>query len=140
MNKEALQEQRIASAGVDSTVGESSPTLPKEKPEEAYESLGLKIQQLPVDDASGSGLIPPFMHAEFHVDNLVATNNVEEHQFIPSFIQSPLHRNHDDNSELKSLSALRNSSDEDLCFSLQLGDREPKRQRTEPTFSNGSPK
>ncbi|KAH7654494.1 Peptidase S1 PA clan protein [Dioscorea alata] len=139
--EEALQEQRIASAGVDSTVGESSPTLPKEKPEEAYESLGLKIQQLPVDDASGSGLIPPFTHAEFHVDNLVATNNVEEHQFIPSFIQSPLHRNHDDNSsELKSLSALRNSSDEDLCFSLQLGDREPKRQRTEPTFSNGSPK
>ncbi|RRT56712.1 hypothetical protein B296_00047691 [Ensete ventricosum] len=57
-------------------------------------------------------------------------NNVEEHQFIPNLISmSPMHHR-EENLERKNLSAPTNLSDEDLCVSLQLGDREPKRQRS----------
>jgi len=121
-------------AAVDSTVGESSPnlcTLPKENTEEIYEPLGINIEELPLDLPSGSGSNPPpFTTMDFQVDAAVKVNNkVEEHSFIS---MSPVHRCQEENSELKSLSPLRNAAEEDLCVSLQLGEREPKRQRSEP--------
>ncbi|KAG1365079.1 putative protein NARROW LEAF 1 [Cocos nucifera] len=143
--QDALQEQRIAlAAAVNSAVGESSPTvgtIPNEKIDEIYEPLGLNIQQFPPEGASGSAMNPPFTHGEFPVDTREAANNVEEHQFISNFISmSPMHRNKENNPELKNLSELRNSTDEDLSVSLHLGDREPKRPRSDPTLSLDSPK
>lgn len=141
--QEAIQEQRmVLAAAVDSTVGESSPnlcTLTKENTEEIYEPLGINIEELPRDGASGSGSNPTaFTHMDFQVDAVELNNKVEEHSFIS---MSPVHRNHEDNAELKSLSALRNSTEEeDLYVSLRLGDREPKRQRSEPSDNNNSPK
>ncbi|KAJ6843525.1 uncharacterized protein M6B38_295535 [Iris pallida] len=141
--QEALQEQRIAlMAAVDSTVGESSPnlcTLQKEKTEEIYQPLGLNIEQLPCDGASGSGLNPsPFTNVEFQVDTVEGNNKVEEHSFIS---MSPVHRNQEDTPELKNLLTLRNSPDEDdLCVSLHLGDRESKRKRLEPADDVNWPK
>ncbi|KAF8412709.1 hypothetical protein HHK36_000677 [Tetracentron sinense] len=126
-------------------VGESSPadrTLHKDKSEEIFKPLAFNIQQIPVEGGSGTGLNPPFTHSEFHVeDGVEATPNVE-HQFIPSFLsRSPMHQNNQqDNLESKNLSALRNGSDEDLCVSLQLGDREPKRKRSDSTFDIEEPK
>ncbi|KAJ8627698.1 hypothetical protein MRB53_021005 [Persea americana] len=70
--QEAMQEQRSASAAiVGSTAGESSPEegmLLKDKTREIYEPMGLNIQQLPMEGASGIGLSPPFTHANFHVN------------------------------------------------------------------------
>lgn len=131
----------LAAAG-DSTVGESSPnlrTLPKENTVEIYQPLGINIEELPRDGASGSGSNPPaFAHMEFQMDAVEVNNKVEEHSFIS---MSPVHRNQEDNPELKSLSTLRTSEDEeDLCVSLRLGDREPKRQRSEPPGSSDLPK
>lgn len=133
--QEALREQRTAlAAAVDSTVGESHPTV------DTLQPVGIDIQQLPLEGPSGSetnrSVIP-----EFQVDKVEVPANVEELQFIPNFIgMSPLHRDQEDNPELKSLSALRNSSEEDICVSLHLGDRQPKRQRTDPTVASDSPK
>ncbi|KAF8408617.1 hypothetical protein HHK36_004680 [Tetracentron sinense] len=141
----AVQEQRTASAApVDSLVGESSPadgTPPKDK-EDNFEPLGFNIQQIPVDGGSGPDLNPPFVHTEFHVEDGVHADLNVEHQFIPNLIGlSPVHQNHQqDNPELGNLSALRNGSDEDLCVSLQLGDCEPKRRRSDPSFSIEEPK
>ncbi|XP_058072058.1 protein NARROW LEAF 1 isoform X2 [Magnolia sinica] len=139
--EEAMQEQRSASAAaIDSTVGESSPaegTLLKDRTEEIYEPLGFNLQHIPMEVASGSGINPPFMHAEFHTDGVDTAANVE-HQFIPSFTggcTSPMHQDHHQgNPKSNNLSALRNTSEEDLCVSLHLGEREPKRQCSEPTF------
>lgn len=118
--EEAVRKQRRGlRAGFASTVGESSPierTLSKDKNEEIYEAPGLNIPQLPLGN----------------VDVVEGANNVEEHQFIPNFNVSPVHHNQEDNHELRTLSALRDSSDEDLCISLHLGSREPKRQRSDP--------
>ncbi|KAI3509659.1 hypothetical protein L1887_25108 [Cichorium endivia] len=57
-----------------------------------------------------------------------------EHQFIPSFNeQSPLHRNERRcRMESENWSALKSGTDEDLGFSLHLGDNEPKRMRSDP--------
>ena len=127
-------------AAVDSTVGESSPnlcTLPKEN---TYEPLGINIEELPRDGPSGSGSNPPpFTNMDFHVDVPIEVNNkVEEHSFIS---MSPVHRSQGENPELKSLSTLRNvAEEEDICVSLRLGDREPKRQRSEPAGNSDSPK
>ncbi|XP_074563424.1 protein NARROW LEAF 1-like [Curcuma longa] len=117
--QDALQEQRFAlAAAINSTVGESSPTvctLPNEKIDEIYEPIGV----------------------EFQVDTVEVANNVEEHQFIPNFISmSPVRRDQEDGPERKNLSSLVNSSDEDHFVSLHLGgDREHKRQRSEPALS-----
>ncbi|KAA8544795.1 hypothetical protein F0562_019501 [Nyssa sinensis] len=68
----ALQEQRNASAaGIDSTVGESSPPdrMPlKDKIDINTEPLGLTIQQVPIEGESHQGLTPPFMHDEFRIE------------------------------------------------------------------------
>jgi len=122
-----------------STIEESSPSEGgariEERNEEISEPLGFNIQQLPLDGASGSGLQQD-ASGDFHVGTSAkAVKNVEEHQFIPS---SPIHCNQEDNSthEARNPSALWNSSDEDLSFSLQLGDREPKRQRSDPIIED----
>ncbi|KAI0507236.1 hypothetical protein KFK09_013358 [Dendrobium nobile] len=138
--QEALQEQKLALvAAVDSTVGESSLTignLPNDKADDIYKPLGINIV-----DAAGSGINNCYKQLEFQVDIVDTVKNVEEHQFITSFAgASPLHKNQEDNPEQKTLSALRNSSEEDVCVSLHLGDREPKRQRSEPAFTIDSPK
>lgn len=133
-----MQEQRSGSAAiVGSTAGESSPeegTLLKDKTKEIYEPLGLNIQQLPMEGASGTELNPPFTHAEFHVDSVNASN-VEEHQFIPNLIgMSPIHQEHGNNPGSNCLSTLRDAPEE-VCVSLQLGERDFKRQCSDSTFS-----
>ncbi|KAK9133920.1 hypothetical protein Scep_013448 [Stephania cephalantha] len=136
----AIQEQRNASAAAgDSTVGESSPVegvLPKDEKKD-IEPLGFNIEQMPVEGGSAAETNPLFIHSEFKLDDTVEAVPNVEHQFLPNHVdRSPLHRNIiQENEELKSLSALRNSSEEDLCFSLQLGDREPKRKRLDSTYS-----
>ncbi|KAJ4976068.1 hypothetical protein NE237_001174 [Protea cynaroides] len=144
---EAVQEQKNASAaGVDSTFGESSPAAegiqPKDKTEGMFEPLGFKIQHIPVEDGPCAEGNPHLAPSEFHIeDGIEALPNVE-HQFIPNLIgHSPIHQNdHQDRPESKNLSALRNGSDEDLCVSLQLGDREPKRKRSECIIDLEEPK
>ncbi|CAA6658073.1 unnamed protein product [Spirodela intermedia] len=130
--QEAIQDQRNAMAGaIDSIVGESSQaeeTPTTEKPGDIFEPLGFNIQKISVDGASGSETNACFARTEYHMDGIDVVTNVEEHQFIPN---SPIHRNQEENSELRSLSTLRDASDEDLCFALHLGDRGHKRQRSD---------
>ncbi|XP_042518782.1 protein NARROW LEAF 1-like [Macadamia integrifolia] len=144
----AVLEQKNASAGgVDSTVGESSPAegtqpQPKDKTGEIFEPLGFNIQHIPVDDGPCAEANPHLAPSEFHIeDGIKALPNVE-HQFIPNLIgHSPVHQNdQQDRPESKNLSALRNGSDDDLCVSLQLGDREPKRRRCECKIDLEEPK
>ncbi|KAI5569771.1 hypothetical protein POPTR_012G121700v4 [Populus trichocarpa] len=130
-----VQDQRNASApAIDSTVGESSPLdrVPsKEKIEENFEPINLNMQQGVVKGESQQGQSPLFIGPEFHIeDGAEAAPNVE-HQFIPSFSgQSLMHDNKpQETPELKNLSALRSDSDEEMCFSLQLGKPEPKRRK-----------
>ncbi|XP_057511862.1 protein NARROW LEAF 1-like [Actinidia eriantha] len=130
----ALQEQINASAaGMDSTVGESSPTdrVLKDKTDENFEPLGLNIQQVPIEVEPGHGLTPPFVHGEFHIECGTESAPNIEHQFIPSFAGSSSLRekNQRENAESKTLALLRNGSDEELSVSLQLGEPEPKRRK-----------
>ena len=134
----AVQDQRAASGtAVGSTVGDSSPpdiTLPKDK----VEPLGLHIQQVPLEDgAVGPDMNSSPIETEFDLEDKVKVGPSVEHQFISSFIgRSPLHRNDQrDRAASENLSALRVDSDEDLCVSLQLGDNEPKRRRSDPPTS-----
>jgi hypothetical protein len=70
-------------------------------------------------------------HNEFHVDTVEGINNVEERQFIPNLIgMSPMRETQEGNGELDNLAELENSPD-DICFSLHLGEREPKRLRSD---------
>ncbi|CAL9064935.1 unnamed protein product [Musa banksii] len=138
--QDALREQRFALvAAINSTVDDSSPTactFPNEKMDEIYEPLGINPQHFPPEGASGSEIRPSFTGVEFQVDTIEVVKNVEEHQFIPNFISmSPVRRIQEDSPERKNLSALGNSSDEDLCVSLYLGDREHKRQRSDPKLN-----
>ncbi|KAJ4970666.1 hypothetical protein NE237_003765 [Protea cynaroides] len=140
------QEQKNASApGVDSTVGESSPaegTQAKDKTEEIFGPLGFNIHHIPVQDEHSAEANPHLAPSEFHLeDGVEALANVE-HQFIPNLIGClPIHQNDQQNRlESKSLSALRNGADEDICVSLQLGDREPKRRRSECIIDLEEPK
>ncbi|XP_077253360.1 protein NARROW LEAF 1-like [Tasmannia lanceolata] len=132
--QEAMQDHRNAPA-----VG----TLPKDKIEENLEPRGFNMQKFAMEGASSSRMNPPFAQTEFHIEDGVEANpNVEEHQFIPSFIGwSPLHKDQDANREPNNLSALRNvTGEEDLCVSLQLGEREPKRQRSHNSFCLEEPR
>ncbi|XP_020535544.1 protein NARROW LEAF 1 isoform X2 [Jatropha curcas] len=130
-----VQDQRNASAaGLDSTVGESSPPdriLSKDRVEENFVPINLNICQDLVEGEAQQGLTRPFIDSEFHIeDGLEAVPNME-HQFIPSFIgMSPVSdRNQQEHVELKNLSALKNGSDEEIYVSLRLGEPEPKRRR-----------
>lgn len=139
----AVEEQRAASATVvGSTVGDSSPPdvmLPKDK----SEPLGLNIQQIPLDDgASFPDMNSTPKEGTFQLEDDVNVGPNIEHQFISSFNRrSPLHRECGRERPLsENLSALRNGSEEDLSFSLQLGDNEPpKRRRSEPPPSAEEP-
>ncbi|KAM3694348.1 hypothetical protein ACB098_07G050000 [Castanea mollissima] len=143
----AVQEQmNVSAAGNDSTVGESSPAerVPsKDKFEENFEPLGLKVQHVvQVEGESCQGQNPPFIHADFHIENGIEKTPNVEHQFIPSFAaRSPVHQsNLEKHSESKNLSALRNGSDEEVFVSLQLGEPESKRRKhSNSTFNIEEP-
>ncbi|KAG2372398.1 uncharacterized protein HKW66_Vig0207330 [Vigna angularis] len=142
----AVQEQRTVSTTViGSTVGDSSPPdgmLPKEKGEDKYEPLGLQIQSIPLGVApSSQDMKPSIMETEFNIEDGIKVGPSIEHQFIPSFIgRSPLHKNSiHDRISAENLSSLRNNCDEDLCVSLQLGDNEAKRRRSEASTSTEEP-
>ncbi|OEL29303.1 hypothetical protein BAE44_0009674 [Dichanthelium oligosanthes] len=120
LNKDAVQQQRLAMvAAANSAVGESStaaPPVPEEKVE-IFEPLGIKIEQLPRHDVLASGT-----EGE-------DTTNVEEHQFISNFVgMSPVRQDQD---APRQIANLNNPSEEELAMSLHLGDREPKRLRTD---------
>ncbi|PPD80451.1 hypothetical protein GOBAR_DD22624 [Gossypium barbadense] len=125
----AVQDQRSASAaGIDSTVGESSPLVrvpSRDKLDENFEPINLNIQQ--VEGEPQQGLILPIMGTKYRDEAAV---NVE-HQFIPSFNgKSSVHDHYQgENPDSKSLSALRNGSDKDIYVSLQLGEPEAKRRK-----------
>ncbi|KAM0002814.1 putative peptidase S1, PA clan [Helianthus debilis subsp. tardiflorus] len=111
----ALQDQRNAcAAGIDSTVGESSP--PKEKTEEDHEPLGIiNLEEVPKGE---------FMH--------------EEHQFIESFsVRSPVFQiGKSEASNADNLSPLK-LEDQEISVSLQLGEPQPKRQKLSGSSSPG---
>jgi hypothetical protein len=123
----ALEEQRItlaaAAAAANSNATESSPVAgPQEndKVDKIYEPLGINIQQLPRDSSAASTDQP--------------NENVEEHQFIPNLIgMSPMRNGQEGNGELNNLTNLENSLD-DICIGLHLGEREPKRLRSDSTL------
>uniref|UniRef100_A0A0D9ZQM7 Trypsin family protein n=1 Tax=Oryza glumipatula TaxID=40148 RepID=A0A0D9ZQM7_9ORYZ len=123
--QDAVQQQRFALvAAVTSAVGESSGApvaIPEEKVEEIFEPLGIQIQQLPRHDVAASGT-----EGEEASNTVV---NVEEHQFISNFVgMSPVR---DDQDAPRSITNLNNPSEEELAMSLHLGDREPKRLRSD---------
>jgi len=118
-----VQQQRLALvAAANSAVGESSTAavpVPEEKVEEIFEPLGIKIEQLPRHDVSASGT----------EGEEAAVISVEERQFISNFVgMSPVR---DDQDALRQIANLNNPSEEELAMSLHLGDREPKRLRTD---------
>lgn len=140
---EALEEQRITLAAAvvaaNSTATESSPvaTTPQEaeKVDKIYEPLGINIQQLP-RDGSANSTDQPFGPDEFRVDTVDGVNsNVEERQFIPNLMgMSPMRDEQGGNGELENNNSCNlESSAEDICFSLHLGEREPKRLRSDTT-------
>ncbi|GJN34979.1 hypothetical protein PR202_gb23698 [Eleusine coracana subsp. coracana] len=128
--QEALEEQRItlaaAAAATNSTAVESSPVAaPQEndKVDKIYEPLGINILQLP-RDSSATSIDEPFGSGE----------NVEERQFIPNLIgMSPMRDGQESNGELNNLTDMENAPD-DICVSLHLGEREPKRLRSDSTL------
>ncbi|KAG8386604.1 hypothetical protein BUALT_Bualt03G0165700 [Buddleja alternifolia] len=128
-----VQEQRAASMTVvGSSAGDSSPPPDVMLPKDKSEPLGLHIQHIPLEDAAGGPDInssPP--EGAFDLDDGVNTGPSIEHQFIPSFNGEPV-MHQDDRLVSENLSVLRNSSHEDISFSLQLGENEPKRRKSEP--------
>uniref|UniRef100_A0A7N0UNG0 Trypsin family protein n=1 Tax=Kalanchoe fedtschenkoi TaxID=63787 RepID=A0A7N0UNG0_KALFE len=125
--KAALHEQLAASGtALGSTAGDSSPLF--EKDEEKLNPLGIEIQHIPMEVRHDCTANPLELDMEFPA---------VEHQFIPSFLgQSPLNKNHHQQVAVQeNLSALRNICDEDVTVSLQLGDTEAKRRRTDPSTS-----
>ncbi|KAL1833882.1 hypothetical protein DCAR_0104016 [Daucus carota subsp. sativus] len=131
--QEALWQQRnVSAAGIGSTVGESSPPESKQvkqKMEESYEPLGLKIH-IPMEGESHREITPPLLREEFHIESGgEAVPNVE-HQFIPSFTgKFLLHQdNKQKNPELENLAELSNRCEE-ISVSLNLGEPEPKRRK-----------
>ncbi|XP_006652821.1 protein NARROW LEAF 1 isoform X1 [Oryza brachyantha] len=123
--QDAVQQQRFALvAAVNSAVGESSGApvpIPEEKVEEIFEPLGIQIQQLPRPDMAASGT-----EGE-EASNAVV--NVEEHQFISNFVgMSPVRGDQDGP---RNITNLNSPSEEELAMELHLGDREPKRLRSD---------
>ncbi|XP_030494367.2 protein NARROW LEAF 1 [Cannabis sativa] len=149
MLKVAVQQQRAASATViGSTVGDSSTTPdrihPKEKAEK-FEPLGLQIQHIPLDvEPSSPARNSFYVETKFQVEEGPEEAPIPsvEHQFIPSFPRrSPLHHNSlKERVASENLSLLRNGCGEDFCVSLQLGDNEAKRRRSDASTSAEEPK
>lgn len=130
-----MQDQINASAaGIDSTVGESSPLVQvpsKDRIEENLEPINLNIQQVLTEDESWQGLVLPITRTEYRAEDRVEAGPNVEHQFIPSSNgRSPVNNQRGNgNVESRNLSALRNGSDEEIYVSLQLGEPEPKRRK-----------
>jgi hypothetical protein len=83
--------------------------------------LGIKIEQLPRDGVPAYGTEAG--------DSGVTNGEVEERQFISNFVgMSPVHRDQD---APRQIANLNNPSEEELAMSLHLGEREPKRLRTD---------
>ncbi|KAK4254691.1 hypothetical protein QN277_010035 [Acacia crassicarpa] len=125
----AVHDQKSGcTAGNDSTVGESSSTVPsKEKLEEGFEPFCLNIQKVPVEeDKLPRGLNTSLRPNEFHVRNV-------EHQFIPCYGgKCPVHKSYQERDHLdlnSTVSALRNGANEDSFVSLRLGGPEAKRRK-----------
>lgn len=138
----AVQEQRAASAtAIGSTVGDSSPPDGmhlKDKAEDKFEPLGLQIQHIPLEvEHPSPETNPSLMETEFHLEDGVKAGPSVELQFIPSFTgYPPLHQNSPSGkASSENLASLRNGCDEDICFSLQLGDNEAKRRRSDASTS-----
>ncbi|XP_059287765.1 protein NARROW LEAF 1-like isoform X2 [Lycium ferocissimum] len=133
-SNESLQEQINASAaGIGSAVGESSPAERnqlKDKDDEHFEPINLNVRQDPIDDESDEGVVPPFQHRDFHIQDGNKATPCIEHQFIPSVSGASLVRKKSQhgNGELKRLSVI-GGSDEEMYVSLQLGERESKRRK-----------
>ncbi|KAL4368032.1 hypothetical protein GQ457_05G027120 [Hibiscus cannabinus] len=126
----AVQDQRSASAtGFDSTVGESSSLVqvPSKDKIENFEHINLNIQQ--VEGEPRQGHVIPIMCTKYQAAGRVEAAPNVEHRFIPCFnVKSSVHdNNRQENPESKSLSALRNESDEDIYVSFQLAEPEAKR-------------
>lgn len=144
---EAVQEQIAAASAtaMNSAVGDSSPPdgLPLDKSKEEFQPLGLQIEHIPVQNGlPGPDINSSAMDTDLNLEDgvkMVGPN--VEHQFIPSFVrQSPLHKFEQEEMKLsENLSALRNGSDEELCVSLQLGDNELKRRRSDALTSSDEP-
>jgi len=121
-----------STAGIGSTVGESSPTVPiKEKLEESFEPFCLNMEHVPVEEPS-TIVKPSLRPCEFHIRNEIETVPNVEHQFIPTSFagKSPVHQSFlKEDLEFKSLSELRNEPDEDNFVSLHLGEPEAKRRK-----------
>lgn len=139
-----MQEQRAASAtAIGSIVGDSSPPdgIPPKEKTDKFEPLGLQIQHIPLEIEPGSPARNPLsMEAEFHLEDGIKVAPSVELQFIPSFTRwSPLHQTSvRDRLVSENLSSLRNGSDEDISVSLQLGDNEAKRRRSNTSTSPGA--
>ncbi|XVF87089.1 hypothetical protein PTKIN_Ptkin18bG0092200 [Pterospermum kingtungense] len=123
----AVQDQRNAStAGIGSTVGESSPLVQvpsKDKIDENFDLINLNIQQVPPEGEPQQGLNLPILQTEYQAEDRVEAAPNMEHQFILSFNErSQVHDNNQpEKPESRSLSELRNDSDEEIYISLQLG-------------------
>jgi hypothetical protein len=129
-----VHEERIGStAGIGSTVGESSPVVPtKEKLEESFEPFCLNMQQVPVEEEPSKIVKPSLKPCEFRIRNEIETVPNVEHQFIPTSYagKSPVHQSYlKEDLKFKSLSELRNEPDEDNFVSLHLGEPEAKRRK-----------
>ncbi|KAK4285725.1 hypothetical protein QN277_002381 [Acacia crassicarpa] len=143
----AVQEQRAASAtAMGSTVGDSSTDcmLTKDKTEDKFEPLGFQIQSIPLGLEPSNEEVKPSIDVktEFQVEDGINVGGPSiELQFIPSFTgRSPLHKNESlDRVATENLSSLRNGCEEDLCVSLQLGDNEAKRRRSEALTNTEEP-
>ncbi|XP_030474898.1 protein NARROW LEAF 1 [Syzygium oleosum] len=143
--KVAVQEQRAASAtAIGSTVGDSSPPdgiMGKDKTDEKLDSLGLQIEHIPLEvEPSSSEMNPSLMDPDFTIEDGIKAGPSIEHEFIPpSFCRwAPLHQNKSpDKMVSQNLSSLRNNCDEDVCVSLQLGDNEARRRRSDASSDTG---
>lgn len=127
-----LEQRNGSAAGIDSTVGESSPTVPiKEKLEESFEPFCLNIPLAQVEDEPSQRVNPSIRPCDFHIKSEIETAPNVEHQFIPSYAgKSPACQSYlKEDMELKSLAELRNGPDEDNFVSLHLGEPEMKRRK-----------
>ncbi|XP_042028231.1 protein NARROW LEAF 1-like [Salvia splendens] len=139
----AVQEQRAASMTVvGSTAGESSPPDVMLLPKDKSEPLGLHVLHIPLEE----GAVGPDINSSpkegsvFDLEDGVSTCPSFEHQFIPSYDGKPAVHHDDQQDRVGSgnLSLLRNACDQDLNFSLQLVENEPKRRKSEPTPAPGT--
>ncbi|GAB2222830.1 hypothetical protein Droror1_Dr00016958 [Drosera rotundifolia] len=138
----AIQEQRAASRTAAIPAAGDSPAAVEDG--EGFGSLGLQIQHLPVENGHiGPDINAPAVEAETDADDdRINAGPSIEHQFMCSSgaDQPPmLQKDQLEGKSSENLSPLRHSRDEDICVSLQLGDNEPKRRRSNAASSSERP-